>query len=29
MSRGYTFYERKRLVAVPKSAVSEVLGMEL
>lgn len=29
ISRGYTFYERKRLVAVPKSAVSEVLGMEL
>lgn len=29
VSRGYSFYERKRLMVVPKSAVSEVLGMEL
>ncbi|MEQ9763576.1 DUF3173 domain-containing protein [Streptococcus jiangjianxini] len=29
VSRGYTFYERKRLMVVPKSVVSEVLGMEL
>ncbi|MBI0908005.1 DUF3173 family protein [Streptococcus uberis] len=29
VSRGYTFYDRKRLMVVPKSIVSEVLGMEL
>lgn len=29
VARGYTFYERKRLMVVPKSVISEVLGMEL
>ena len=29
VSRGYSFYERKRLMVVPKSVVAEVLGMEL
>ncbi|HFV2651927.1 TPA: DUF3173 family protein, partial [Streptococcus pneumoniae] len=28
-SRGYTFYNRKRLMVVPKSVVKELLGMEL
>ena len=29
VNKGYSFYDRKRLMVVPKSAVSEVLGMEL
>lgn len=29
VNKGYSFYERKRLMVVPKSAVSEVLGVEL
>lgn len=29
LSRGYTFYNRKRLMVVPKSVVKELLGMEL
>ncbi|VRA49133.1 Domain of uncharacterised function (DUF3173) [Streptococcus pneumoniae] len=29
VSRGYTFYNRKRLMVVPKSVVKELLGMEL
>lgn len=29
VSRGYSFYERKRLMVVPKSVVAEVLEMEL
>ncbi|MDO4668144.1 MAG: DUF3173 domain-containing protein [Streptococcus sp.] len=29
VSRGYEFYNRKRLMVVPKSVVSELLGMEL
>ena len=29
VSRGYKFYERKRLMVVPRNSVSEVLGMEL
>ncbi|MCY7023620.1 DUF3173 domain-containing protein [Streptococcus intermedius] len=29
VSRGYKFYERKRLMVVPKSVVSELLGMDL
>ncbi|WP_061593436.1 DUF3173 domain-containing protein [Streptococcus gordonii] len=29
VNKGYSFYDRKRLMVVPKSAVSEVLGVEL
>ena len=29
VSRGYTYYERKRLMVVPKSIVKELLGMDL
>ena len=29
VSRGYTFYNRKRLMVVPKSVVKELLGMDL
>lgn len=29
VSKGYTFYDRKRLMVVPRKAVNEVLGMEL
>ena len=29
VNKGYRFYDRKRLMVVPKSAVSEVLGVEL
>ena len=29
VSRGYTFYERKRLMVIPKSIVKELLGMDL
>lgn len=29
VKKGYSFYNRKRLMVVPKSAVSEVLGVEL
>lgn len=29
VNKGYSFYNRKRLMVVPKSAVSEVLGVEL
>lgn len=27
VNKGYSFYDRKRLMVVPKSAVSEVLGV--
>ncbi len=29
VSRGYTFYNRKRLMVVPKSIVNEILGTEV
>ncbi|ABA45769.1 hypothetical protein WA60_05190 [Streptococcus agalactiae] len=29
VERGYTFYDRKRLMVVPRSAVSEVIGLEV
>ena len=29
VSRGYTFYNRKRLMVVPKSVVNEILGTEV
>ena len=29
VSRGYPFYDRKRLMVVPQSIVNELLGMEL
>ena len=29
VNKGYSFYDRKRLMVVPKSAVSEGLGVEL
>lgn len=29
VNKGYSFYDRKHLMVVPKSAVSEVLGVEL
>ena len=29
VSRGYTFYNRKRLMVVPKSDVNEILGTEV
>ena len=29
VNKGYSVYDRKRLMVVPKSAVSEVLGVEL
>ena len=29
VNKGYSFYDRTRLMVVPKSAVSEVLGVEL
>ena len=29
VNKGYSFYDRQRLMVVPKSAVSEVLGVEL
>ena len=29
VSRGYTFYERNRLMVVPKSILKELLGMDL
>ena len=29
VNKGYSFYDRKRLMVVPKSAGSEVLGVEL
>ena len=29
VNKGYSFYDQKRLMVVPKSAVSEVLGVEL
>lgn len=29
VNKGYSFYDRKRLMVVPKSAVSEVLGVDL
>ena len=29
VNKGYSFYDRNRLMVVPKSAVSEVLGMAL
>ena len=29
VNKGYSFYDRKRLMVVAKSAVSEVLGVEL
>lgn len=29
INKGFTFYENKRLGAVPRSAVEEILGMKL
>ncbi|WP_200771101.1 DUF3173 domain-containing protein [Enterococcus faecium] len=29
VERGCTFYDRKRLMVVPRSAVSEVIGLEV
>ena len=29
VERGYSFYDRKRLMIVPKSVVSEILGVQI
>ncbi|MGT2779803.1 DUF3173 domain-containing protein [Streptococcus intermedius] len=29
VERGYSFYDRKRLMIVPKSIVSEILGVQI